>query len=143
MIEEFKKFIFRGNVIDMAVGVVIGTAFTKIVNSLVNDIIMPLIGLLTAGIDFTNLKIKITSEVSLSVGLFINTIVEFLIIAVSIFIVVKLINTAREKLDRSAKKKKEEKAPEPVKSAEVVILEDIRELLKENSVKKETKKKKQ
>ncbi len=118
---EFKKFIMRGNIIDMAVGVIIGTAFGKIVTSLVNDILMPLIGTLLGGLDFTNLSIKI-NDATIQYGLFIQNIIDFLIIAFSIFIFIKLIS----KLTHREENKKEE----PVKSDEVKLLEEIRDLLK-------------
>ena len=101
IIKEFKEFAMRGNVVDLAVGVIIGAAFGKIVTSLVNDVIMPPIGYLTGGIDFKNLKILIkpadpankVAEVAITYGNFINTVIEFLIIAFCIFMVVKAINS--------------------------------------------------
>ncbi len=124
-LSAFKKFISRGNVIDMAVGVIIGGAFGKIVTSLVNDIIMPLIGLALGKIDFAALSIKI-GDAEIKYGSFIQTIVDFLIIAFCIFVVIQIF----EKF-----KKKEEKKPEEpaaiVKSDEAVLLEEIRDLLKE------------
>lgn len=134
-LEEFKKFAMRGNVIDMAVGVVIGGAFGKIVTSLVNDIIMPLIGLVSGGLDFTSWRWVIReahttdsgkeiAEASLNYGNFIQTAVDFIIIAFSIFLVIKLIN--------NLKRKEEAKAPAPAaKPADVVLLEEIRDILKE------------
>ena len=121
----FKKFISRGNVVDMAVGVIIGGAFGKIVTSLVNDIVMPLIGLLIGGLNFSNLAVTI-GEAKIAYGNFIQTIVDFLIIALCIFAVISLF----EKF-----KKKEEEKPEepavPVKSDEAILLEEIRDLLKQ------------
>lgn len=108
MLKEFKKFAIGGNVMDMAVGIIIGTAFGKIVSSLVTDIIMPPIGVLLGGVDFSNLKILLkqstdsSNAITLNYGLFINTIIDFIIIAFCIFIVVKQIN--------KLKKKEEEKA---------------------------------
>ncbi len=93
---EFKEFISRGNVVDMAVGVVVGGAFTAIVNSLVNDIIMPIIGALTGGVDFNSLSIKV-GEASINYGLFIQNIVYFILVAFVIFLVVKGINKMRRK----------------------------------------------
>lgn len=120
----FKKFISRGNVIDMAVGVIIGGAFGKIVTSLVNDIVMPLIGLAMGKVNFAELSVKI-GESEIKYGSFIQTIVDFLIVAFCIFIVIQLF----EKF-----KKKEEETPEEppaiVKSDEAVLLEEIRDLLK-------------
>lgn len=119
----FKKFISRGNVVDMAVGVIIGGAFGKIVTSLVNDIVMPLIGLLIGGLNFTELAVKV-GEASIAYGKFIQAIVDFLIIAACIFAVIRLF----EKF-----KKKEEVVEESalvVKSDEAILLEEIRDLLK-------------
>lgn len=134
MIKEFKEFISRGNVMDMAVGVIMGNAFGKIVTSVVNDIIMPLIGVLIGGINFTNLSIEIGNS-KIMYGNFIQNIIDFLIIAVCIFIFVKLIN----KLNNIHIKKKEEEKPKPekvVKKEEVLLLEEIRDLLKkENKIK--------
>ena len=118
---EFKDFISRGNVVDMAVGVIIGGAFGKIVTSLVNDILMPLIGIILGGLNFSSLTIKINDAV-ISYGLFIQTIVDFLIIASCIFLMIKFF----EKF----KQKEEEKPVEVVKSDEVKLLEEIRDLLK-------------
>ena len=118
---DFKKFISRGNVVDMAVGVIVGGAFGKIVTSLVNDVLMPLIGVLLGGLDFTELSIKV-GDASIAYGNFIQTIFDFLIIAFCIFLMVKLF----ERL----KKKEEPKKEEPKKSDEVKLLEEIRDLLK-------------
>jgi large conductance mechanosensitive channel len=96
MLKEFKEFIMRGNVMDLAVGVIIGGAFGKIIASLVNDILMPLIGLLIGGIDFSSLAIKI-GEAQVNYGLFINNIIDFLIIALVIFLMVKGINRLARK----------------------------------------------
>lgn len=119
---DFKKFISRGNVVDMAVGVIIGAAFGKIVSSLVNDMLMPFVGIFLGGVDFSTLSITI-GEAQIKYGAFIQTIIDFVIIAFTIFVVVKLF----ERL-----KRKEEQAPAtPAKSDEVVLLEQIRDLLKE------------
>ncbi len=120
---EFKKFIQRGNVIDLAVGVVIGSAFGKIVTSVVNDILMPIIGLLIGGIDFKNLSIKI-KDATITYGAFIQNVVDFLIVAFFIFIFVRAINNIFKK------KEEEETKEEPKKSDEVLLLEEIRDLLK-------------
>ncbi len=117
---EFRDFISRGNVVDMAVGVIIGGAFGKIVSSLVNDILMPLIGVLLGGLDFSDLSIKVGSA-TIAYGLFIQTIVDFLIISFCIFLMVKFFQKFQ---------KKEEKVEEDKKSAEVLLLEEIRDLLK-------------
>lgn len=123
MVDEFKDFISRGNVVDMAVGVIIGSAFGKIVTSLVNDILMPLIGVIIGGLDFSNLSIKV-KDASIAYGAFIQAIVDFLIIALCIFFAVKLFSKFRRK----------EEAKEEVKvdSDEVVLLKEIRDLLKKN-----------
>lgn len=120
---EFKKFISRGNVVDMAVGVIIGGAFGKIVTSLVQDILMPLIGVLLGGLDFTSLSIKVGSA-NVAYGTFLQTIVDFLIISFSIFAVIKLF----EKF-----KKKEEVQEEVKKTDDVLLLEEIRDLLKKQT----------
>ncbi len=121
MIKEFKEFINKGNVMDMAVGVIIGAAFGAIITSLVNDIIMPLVGIITGGVDVTNLSVKV-GDATLAYGNFIQAIINFLIIALVIFLMVKAVNKLTKK-----KEKEEEK---PAKSDEVKLLEDIRDLLK-------------
>ena len=129
MMKEFKEFAVKGNVIDMAVGIVIGAAFGKIVSSFVADVIMPPIGVLVGGIDFSNLAFTIKEAagdipaVVISYGKFIQTAVDFTIIAFAIFMVVKGIN---------ALKRKEEEAPQapPEPSTEEVLLSEIRDLLK-------------
>ncbi len=141
MINEFKKFISRGNVIDLSVGIIIGSAFTKIVNSIVNDMIMPFIGVLTAGINFADIKINLASlakalgnksipkeGIYMSLGLFINAVIEFLIIAITVFLIIKVINKSKEKVEEL--KKKEIKKEEAKKAEDVVLLEEIRDLLK-------------
>lgn len=129
MIKEFKEFAMRGNVVDMAVGIIIGAAFGKIVSSFVSDVIMPPIGLLLGGIDFSNFSIVLkeavgdAKAVTLNYGIFINTIIDFIIIALAIFIVIKGIN--------SLKRKEEEKPAEPPKpTREEVLLTEIRDLLR-------------
>lgn len=130
-IKEFKEFAMRGSVIDLAVGVVIGGAFGKIVSSLVDDIIMPPIGFLTGGVDFSQLKYVITAanaatgteEVAIKYGNFINVVIQFLIIAFCIFVVIKAINSF----------KKKEEVPDNVPAAlskEETLLTEIRDLLK-------------
>lgn len=133
MWKEFKEFAFRGNVIDMAVGVVVGGAFGKIVTSLVNDIITPVIGVLTSGTDVKNLAVQISTAADgtpnmLNYGLFLQNIIDFLIIAFSIFMFVKALNTAKEKLER---KKEEIKEELPAKPTTEELLSEIRDLLKE------------
>ena len=126
MLKEFKKFISRGNVVDLAVGVIVGGAFSKIVTSLVNDVLMPAIGVVLGGIDFTNLTLKF-KDATIYYGNFIQNIIDFLIVAFCIFMFVKIINT----LTKKAKKKEEIKKEEaPKKSDEVILLEEIRDLLK-------------
>lgn len=133
-IGEFKAFISRGNVVDLAVGIIIGAAFTTIVNSLVKDIIMPFVGLLTGGVDFSNVFITLSGghfntlqeaqaagAATLNVGIFLNAVVNFLIVSFAIFILVKQINRFH---------KKEEAAPTPPPRSEE-LLEEIRDLLKE------------
>ena len=139
--EEFKAFAMRGNVLDMAIGVVIGGAFGKITNSVVNDIIMPLISMLTGGIDFSAWKwvLKeavmegkevIDPEIAVNYGNLIAVILDFIIIAFAVFCMVKSINRMHEKLSKPAEPEPE-KEPEPTK--EEVLLTEIRDLLKEQS----------
>lgn len=106
MIKEFKEFIAKGNVMDLAVGVIIGGAFQAIVNSLVNDILMPIIGVITGGIDFSGLSITV-GEASINYGMFIQNIIYFLIVAWVIFLVVKAINKMRRTSEEEAEEKKE------------------------------------
>ena len=129
MMKEFKDFAMKGNVMDMAIGIIIGAAFGKIVSSFVADVIMPPIGMLIGGVDFSNLSLVLkeateTAEaVTINYGAFLNTIIDFVIIAFAIFMVVKGIN--------SAKKKEEEKPAAPPKpSEEVQLLTEIRDSLK-------------
>ena len=130
MIKEFKEFISRGNVMDLAVGVIIGSAFGKIVTSVVDDILMPLIGMVVGGVDFTGLSVKI-GEAEVKYGNFIQNVIDFLIVAFCIFLIVKGINKISEKAVALRKKEEEEKKEEaPAKSDEVVLLEEIRDLLK-------------
>ena len=129
MVQEFKAFAMRGNVVDMAVGIVIGAAFGKIVSSFVNDVLMPPIGLLLGGVDFSDLALTLkenTAEaeaVTLNYGAFVNTVLDFLIIAFAIFLVVKGMN---------ALQKKEEAAPAapPAPSKQEVLLTEIRDALR-------------
>lgn len=131
---EFKEFISRGNVMDMAVGVIIGSAFTAIVNSLVNDMIMPLVGVVVGGVSFNELKWVITpgteevAEVAVKYGAFIQNIVNFLLIAVVVFTMVKLINSFHKKKEEEPAPA--EPAPEPEPSEEVLLLREIRDSLK-------------
>lgn len=126
-LKEFKEFISKGNVLDLAVAVVIGNAFNAIVTSLVNDVIMPLVGIIIGGIDFSNIKITVGSA-ELMVGNFIQMVVNFLIVAFTIFVVVKSFNKIQEK----TKKKEAKKEEAPKKPDDIVLLEEIRDLLKKN-----------
>jgi len=123
--KEFKEFIAKGNVMDMAVGVIMGSAFGKIVTSIVNDILMPLIGIVIGGVDFTNLSIKI-KDATITYGNFIQNVIDFLIIAFCIFFMVKTINKITKK-----GKEEEKIEEEPKKEENTVLLEEIRDLLKE------------
>jgi large conductance mechanosensitive channel len=136
-LKDFKAFAMKGNLIDMAVGVVIGGAFGKIVSSLVADVIMPLVGLLVGGVDFTSLSwtLKEATEdaeaVTLNYGTFIQNVFDFLVIAFSIFVFLRIIfNLSKKKEEAPA-----EPAPEPAPSKEEVLLTEIRDLLKQNSSK--------
>ncbi len=128
ILREFKEFAVKGNAIDMAIGIIIGAAFGKIISSLVDDIIMPPIGMLVGGVDFTNLAVTLkeatldTPAVTVNYGNFIQTLVNFTIIAFAVFMIVKLINRFR---------RKQETAPEPVSSKEALLLAEIRDLLRE------------
>lgn len=133
MLNEFKTFIARGNVLDMAVGIIIGAAFTAIVNSLVKDLFNPIIGLLIGGVDFSNIYIVLTGErratleatqaagaVTLNIGLFINAVIQFAIVAFAIFWMIKVISRFKDKMTPEA----------PPPAAEEVLLTEIRDLLK-------------
>ena len=122
-ISEFKSFIAKGNVIDLAVGVIIGSAFGKIVSS-IDDIIMPVIGAIIGGIDFSSLSVKI-GEATITYGTFIQNVIDFLIIAICIFTFVKIIDKITKKKEEAAV------AEEPKKDEQVILLEEIRDLLKE------------
>lgn len=128
MLKEFRTFIARGNVLDLAVGVVVGGAFGKIVTSLVDDIIMPLVGLILGGLDFSSLSVKV-GKAEIMYGSFIQNVVDFLIVAFCIFLMVKTVNKLTKKLE--AKKEKEKKEEEAKKAENIVLLEEIRDLLKE------------
>ncbi|KXZ07204.1 MULTISPECIES: large conductance mechanosensitive channel protein MscL [Bacillus] len=131
MWNEFKKFAFKGNVVDLAVGVVIGAAFGKIVSSLVKDIITPLLGMVLGGVDFTDLHFGYGKS-AVMYGNFIQTIFDFLIIAASIFMFVKVFNKLTSKKEEE---EKEEEIPEPTK--EEVLLGQIRDLLKQQNSSKD------
>ncbi len=140
MWKDLKAFLFKGNVIDLAVAVVIGAAFGAIVNSLVKDIIMPVIGQLISGIDLAALKIVLaaavvdpatlevtTPEVAINIGLFLNAVIQFLIIGTVIFFIVRAIQSLQKKMAKSEEEPAAEPAPKP---DDVVLLEEIRDLLK-------------
>jgi len=135
MLQEFKEFALRGNVVDMAVGIVIGAAFSTIVKSLVDDVIMPPIGVVTGGVDFSNIYIPLSSASydslaaakeagapTMNVGLFINSVISFAIVAFVLFMVIKAMNQLR-------RKQEEAPATEPPPSREVQVLEEIRDAL--------------
>ena len=141
LLQEFKAFIMKGNVLDLAVAVIIATAFKAIVTSFVNDVLMPPIGMLLGGVDFSDLKLILkegneavmngdqvvapaVSEVAISYGLWINTMIDFVIIAFAIFIIIKAYN-------KTQKKKEEAPAAPPAPSTEEVLLTEIRDILKE------------
>lgn len=122
-IKEFKQFISRGNVMDLAIGVIIGSAFGKIVTSVVNDILMPLIGIIIGGLDFTNLSIKI-KDATINYGIFIQNVIDFLIVAICIFIFIKIVSKFTKKSEEKEEVKKDE---------QIILLEEIRDLLKKQS----------
>lgn len=130
MIKEFREFISRGNVMDLAVAVIIGAAFTAIVTSLVDDIIMPVVGVLLGGVDFTSLSIQV-GDASIMYGNFIQAIINFLIIAFVIFLMVKALNEASKRVPGMEQEEEEEQEEEP--DPEVVLLTEIRDLLKKQS----------
>lgn len=136
MLKEFQEFIARGNVMDMAVGIIIGAAFTTIVKSLVDDVIMPPIGLITGGVDFSNLFLSLSGQqfdslaaaqeagaATLNYGVFINAVINFLIVAFAIFILIKQVN-------RFKRQEEEKPAEPPAPPKQEVLLEEIRDLLK-------------
>ncbi|HQE51888.1 MAG TPA: large-conductance mechanosensitive channel protein MscL [Prolixibacteraceae bacterium] len=128
IVKEFKEFAMKGNVVDLAVAVVIGGAFGKIVTSFVNDIIMPPIGVLLGGVDFSDLKIQLKAAVgevpavTINYGAWINTLIDFLIVALAIFLVIKALNSLK-------KKEAEAPAPPPEPTREETLLSEIRDLL--------------
>ena len=131
IIKEFQEFAVKGNVVDMAVGIIIGGAFGTIVKSLVDDIIMPPIGLILGGVDFSNIVVPLraatadTEAVTINVGAFINNVISFLIVAWAVFMLVKAMNTLKKKMEAEPPAAE---APPPPK--EQVLLEEIRDLLK-------------
>lgn len=148
IITEFKEFISRGSVVDMAVGIIIGTAFTAIVSSLVADIFMPFLGLLTNGISFSDLKVVLSKaeidpvtleilkpEASINYGIFIEKIINFLLVAVAVFSMIKVISTVKAKADALKKKEEEEAAAEEeiAVDLQIELLTEIRDLLKKDN----------
>ncbi|PKM64191.1 MAG: large conductance mechanosensitive channel protein MscL [Firmicutes bacterium HGW-Firmicutes-20] len=131
MIKEFKAFVMRGNVVDLAVGVIIGGAFGKVISSLVSDIFMPVISVLTGGVKFSDLKIVLveavgeSAEVAIQYGMFIENIIDFLIIALSIFVFIKLLSSMK-------KKEAEKPAPAPTPDPVVELLSEIRDELRKD-----------
>lgn len=132
MLKEFKEFAIKGNVLDMAVGIIIGAAFGTVVSSFVNDIMMPPIGLATGGVDFSELGIPLGTGpegevVSIGIGLFLNNLISFMIVAFAVFMVVKSFNRMKEMAER---KEAAAPPPPPAPSAEEALLSEIRDLLK-------------
>ena len=139
MFQDFKNFAMKGNVVDLAVGVIIGAAFSKIIDSLVNDVIMPVIGAITGGLDFSNYYVPLSAAIQghpayadakkagavLGYGSFITAVINFLIIAFVVFLLVKMVNRVKD-----AAAKKEEEAPAPAGPTEVELLTEIRDALK-------------
>ena len=143
MLKEFKEFINRGSVMDLAVGIIIGGAFTAIVNSLVNDVVMPVISMIIGGFDFSALKLIIPAYIegiepaTINYGNFIQAVINFLLIAFVIFILIRTLNKMRERAERLTKKaeeKKEEEAAE-VQEDQTALLKEIRDLLKKQNKK--------
>lgn len=143
VIKEFKEFAVKGNVVDMAVGIIIGAAFGKIVSSFVSDVIMPPLGLLIGGVDFTDLAITLkaaqgdTPAVLLSYGQFIQTVFDFVIVAFAIFLGIKAINRLRQSNEAAEESAAQEAAADPAPTKEEVLLSEIRDLLKEQNARRE------
>ncbi len=129
LIKEFREFISRGNVLDMAVGIIVGGAFTSIVTALVDNIITPIIGMISGGVDFSSLSVTVGSA-NLQYGAFIQAVINFLLVAFVLFMVLKAVNTAAAKAQALVKKEEEEKAEAPAEpSDEVKLLTEIRDAL--------------
>lgn len=146
--KEFREFISKGNVVDMAVGVIIGGAFTKIVNSVVSDLIMPALGLVTGKIDFADLKLVLNpaelneageivkEELAIRYGVFLDALINFLLMAICVFAVIKIIAVVKAKAEKLRKKEEEtkeevkEEAPAPAPDPQIELLTEIRDLLK-------------
>lgn len=140
MLKEFRKFIMRGNVIDLAVGIIIGAAFTGIVNSLVNDIIMPPIGLLVGGVDFSNIAITLkeataeTEAVTMNIGVFINAIIEFMIVAMAVFLLVRGVNRFVDRFDGEDEPEKPKTPPQLTTEEKLLdAIEDLTATIKETN----------
>ena len=132
MFREFKKFISKGNVVDLAVGVIIGGAFGKIVSSLVNDILIPIIGVIIGGVDFSGLVLKI-GDAKIAYGMFIQNVIDFIIIAFCVFIFVKIVNKLSDVTNKLEKNK--ETKEDKIEETELSVLKDIlKELKKDNKV---------
>ena len=127
IISEFKEFALKGNMLDLAIGLMIGTAFTTVVKSIVDDLFMPIIGVIIGGKDFSALVFKI-NEAEIKYGLFIQNLINFLIIAVCLFLIVKAINTIKRRIETKEDVPEEAPAEKP---ADIVLLEEIRDSLKE------------
>lgn len=129
MLQEFRKFIMRGNVIDLAVGVIIGAAFGAVVSSLVNDVIMPPIGLIVGGIDFSDIKIVLQAaegespEVAINIGVFLNTVINFFIVALAVFLLIRAVNRIQEMAEG---KKEEPPAAPPAPTIEELMLAELK-----------------
>lgn len=144
MLKEFKEFALKGNVLDLAVGIIIGAAFTAIVTSLVEDVIMPPVGVLLGGVDFSDWYLQLTNRdqtypslqaartagaAVIAFGAFLNAVIKFVIVAFAVFLLVKQVNNLRRMIDR-----KEAEAPPPPPAEEVVLLGEIRDLLRQRTV---------
>ncbi len=127
-VSEFKEFIARGNVVDMAVGLIIGSAFTAIVNSLVNDLLMPLVGMICAGVNIAELSVTVGSA-KLMYGAFLQAVINFLIIALVVFCIVKAINAMRDKAAKLGKKNGTQEEEVEAEDPQIVLLREIRDLL--------------
>ena len=144
VLKEFKEFINRGSVMDLAVGIIIGSAFTAIVNSLVNDVVMPVVSMIIGGFDFSALKLTIPAYIegvepaTINYGNFLQAIVNFLIIGFVIFLMVRTLNKMRERAERLAKKNedKKEEATAAIEEDQTALLKEIRDLLKKQQAKK-------
>jgi large conductance mechanosensitive channel len=126
-LQEFREFAVRGNVVDMAVGIIIGGAFGTIVQSLVKDIIMPPIGLLLGGVDFSNIKIPLRGDVTMNIGVFLNNVISFVIVAFAVFMLVKAVNELRKRFE------KEKDKPAAVPPPTEVYLKEIRDAVVKKS----------